>query len=279
MRTRGFCQNDAHIYCRADQLRDEFLAVMRLHARYYAILGIEDFWMRLSLPDVDQIEKYVDDPGGWTQSMAILREVLDASGYRYVAAPGEAAFYGPKVDFMIRSAVGSEHAISTSQLDFVAAKRFGLSYVAEDGAMQPAYVIHRAPLGSHERFIAFLIEHYGGHFPVWLAPVQVRVIPVVERHTAYALKVRDLIFKAPIATASAGIRVDADLDGERMQKKIHKAQMQKIPYVLVVGDREATGNSVSVRRRGGTLVGTMPVADFLLRLAQEIGSRKDTITA
>jgi threonyl-tRNA synthetase len=279
MRTRGFCQNDAHIYCRADQIRDEFLAVMRLHARYYEMFGIEDFWMRLSLPDMDRIEKYVDDPDGWAQSMGILREALDASGYRYVAAPGEAAFYGPKVDFMIRSAVGSEHAISTSQLDFVAAKRFGLSYVAEDGAMQPVFVIHRAPLGSHERFIAFLIEHYGGHFPVWLAPVQVRVIPVAERHTAYALNVRDLIFKAPIATASAGIRVDADLDNERMQKKIHKAQMQKIPYVLVVGDREAAGASVCVRHRGRILAGAMPIADFLLRIAQEIGSRHDTGTA
>jgi threonyl-tRNA synthetase len=211
--------------------------------------------------------------------LAILRDVLDASGYRYVAAPGEAAFYGPKVDFMIRSAVGSEHAISTSQLDFVASKRFGLSYVAEDGAMQPVYVIHRAPLGSHERFVAFLIEHYGGHFPVWLAPVQVRVIPVSERHAAYALKVRDLIFEAPIQTASAGVRVDADLDGERMQKKILKAQLQKIPYILVVGDREAEGAFVSVRRRGGTLVGTMPAADFVSRLAQEISSRRDTVTA
>jgi len=279
MRTRGFCQNDAHIYCRPDQVRDELLAVLQLHARYYAMFGIEDFWMRLSLPDMDRIEKYVDDPSGWAESMEILREAMDVSGYRYVAAPGEAAFYGPKVDFMIRSAVGSEHAISTSQLDFVAARRFGLNYVAEDGAMRPVYVIHRAPLGSHERFVAFLIEHYGGHFPVWLAPIQVRVIPVSERHTAYALKVRDLIFEAPIPTASAGVRVDADVDSERMQRKIRKAQLEKVPYVLVVGDREAEGVSVSVRRCGRTALGTMPVAEFLLRLAREIGSRRDASTA
>jgi threonyl-tRNA synthetase len=275
MRTRGFCQNDAHIYCRPDQARDEFLAVMRLHARYYAMFGIEDFWMRLSLPDTRQIEKFVDDPNGWMASMAILREAMDASGYPYVEAPGEAAFYGPKVDFMIRSAVGSEHAISTNQLDFVAAGRFGLGYAAADGTTQPVYVIHRAPLGSHERFVAFLIEHYGGAFPVWLAPVQVRVIPVSERHTAYALKVRDLIFEAAIPTASGGVRVDADLDAERMQRKIRDAQQEKIPYVLIVGDREAQGGFVSVRRRGGRSLGTMQVPMFLARLAQEIGDRRD----
>jgi threonyl-tRNA synthetase len=278
MRTRGFCQNDAHIYCRPDQARDEFLAVMRLHASYYAIFGIEDFWMRLSLPDKEHIEKYVDDPSGWMESMAILREAMDASGYPYVAASGEAAFYGPKVDFMIRSAVGSEYAISTNQLDFVAAKRFGLSYVAEDGVRRPVYVIHRAPLGSHERFVAFLIEHYGGRFPTWLAPVQVRVIPVSERHTTYALKVRDLIFEAAIPTASGGVRVDADVDGERMQRKIRRAQGEHIPYVLVVGDRETEGSFVSVRRRGRTSVETMPVEEFLSRLAQEISSRRNTPT-
>jgi threonyl-tRNA synthetase len=275
MRTRGFCQNDAHIYCRPDQAREEFLAVMRLHARYYAMFGIEDFWMRLSLPDMGRIGKYVDDPNGWMESMAILREAMDASGYRYVEAPGEAAFYGPKVDFMIRSAIGSEHAISTNQLDFVAARRFGLNYAAADGEMRPVYVIHRAPLGSHERFVAFLIEHYGGAFPVWLAPLQVRVIPVSERHTAYALKVRDLIFEAVIPTASGGARVDADLDGERMQRKIRNAQQEKIPYVLVVGDRETESSFVSVRRRGGSSLGTMPVPMFLSRLAQEIGDRRD----
>jgi threonyl-tRNA synthetase len=275
MRTRGFCQNDAHIYCRPDQARGEFLAVMRLHARYYAMFGIEDFWMRLSLPDMGRIGKYVDDPNGWMESMAILREAMDASGYRYVEAPGEAAFYGPKVDFMIRSAIGSEHAISTNQLDFVAARRFGLNYAAADGEMRPVYVIHRAPLGSHERFVAFLIEHYGGAFPVWLAPLQVRVIPVSERHTAYALKVRDLIFEAVIPTASGGVRVDADLDGERMQRKIRNAQQEKIPYVLVVGDRETESGFVSVRRRGGSSLGTMPVPMFLSRLAQEIGERRD----
>jgi threonyl-tRNA synthetase len=275
MRTRGFCQNDGHIYCRADQARDEFLAVMRLHARYYATLGIEDFWMRLSLPDTQRIEKFVDDPNGWMESMAILRDAMDASGYRYVEAAGEAAFYGPKVDFMIRSAVGSEYAISTNQLDFVAAKRFGLDYTAADGTMRPVYVIHRAPLGSHERFVAFLIEHYGGAFPVWLAPLQVRVIPVSERHTAHARKVRDLIFEAAIPTASGGVRVDADLDDERMQRKIRNAQQEKIPYVLVVGDREAQGGFVSVRRRGGSLLGTMSVPMFLARLAQEIGERRD----
>jgi threonyl-tRNA synthetase len=247
---------------------------MRLHARYYALFGIEDFWMRLSLPDTRRIEKYVDDPDGWMKALSILRQAMDASGYPYVEAPGEAAFYGPKVDFMIRSAVGTEYAISTNQLDFVASRRFDLSYVAEDGTTRPVYVIHRAPLGSHERFVAFLIEHYGGNFPVWLAPLQARVIPISDRQAAYAIKVRDQIYDAPIPTASGGVRVDADVRAERMQKKIRDAQHEKIPYMLIVGGREAEAGLVSVRRRDGVSLGTMSVDMLLERLRQETSERR-----
>lgn len=275
MRTRGFCQNDAHIYCREDQVVDEFLAVMRLHARYYALFGITDFRMRLSLPDPGLIGKYVDDPQGWMKALGLLRQAMAASGLPHEEAPGEAAFYGPKVDFMIRSAVGTEYAISTNQLDFVAARRFDLSYVAEDGTDHPAYVIHRAPLGSHERFVAFLIEHYGGDFPVWLAPVQARVIPVADRHLDYAEGLRGRLFDADVPTASGGVRVDVDSRPERMQRKIRDAELEKVPYMLVVGDRDVAANQVSVRARSGAALGSMPVQALIDRLRDEVTARRD----
>lgn len=279
MRVRGFCQNDAHIYCRFDQAKEEFLSVMRLHARYYDLLGIEEYWMRLSLPDLNNIRKYVDDSEGWMNALKIIREALDESGYPVVEAEGEAAFYGPKIDFMIKGVVGTEYAISTVQLDFLAAQRFGLSYVAQDGSEPPVYVIHRAPLGSHERFVAFLIEQFAGAFPVWLSPVQARVIPIAARHNAYAERVRSAIFNAPIETASGGPRIDIDKSDERMQKKIRDAQNEKIPYMLVVGDKEAATDTVAVRLRNGQDLGTIPVAAFVERLEKEIRSRRDLPSA
>lgn len=273
MRTRGFCQNDAHIYCRPDQAKDEFLAVMRLHARYYDLLGIKEYYMRFSLPDISNNAKYADDPEGWSRAIAIIRQAMEESGYPYVEVPGEAAFYGPKVDFMIKSVIGTEYAISTNQLDFLAAKRFDLHYIAADGSEQTVYVIHRAPLGSHERFVAFLIEHYAGAFPVWLSPIQARIIPISDRHHAYAQQVYREIFDAPIATASGGARVDVDNSDERMQKKIRAAQQEKIPYMLVVGDKEMANSTVSVRLRSGQDLGTMTVAAFIERLSGEVKTR------
>ena len=173
MRVRGFCMNDAHIYCRYDQAKDEFIKVMRLHARYYDLMDIKEYYMRLSLPDLDKLDKYVDQPDKWLKALDIIKEAMKESGYAYVEGQGEAAFYGPKIDFMIKSAIGTEYTISTNQLDFLATQTFDLKYIGEDGADHPVYVIHRAPLGTHERFTAFLIEHYAGAFPVWLAPIQV----------------------------------------------------------------------------------------------------------
>ena len=178
MRVRGFCMNDAHIYCRYDQAKDEFIRVMKLHARYYDLLNIKEYYMRLSLPDLDKLDKYVDEPEKWLEALAIIRQAMAESGLHYVEGKGEAAFYGPKIDFMIKSAIGTEYTISTNQLDFLATETFDLKYIGEDGADHPVYVIHRAPLGTHERFTAFLIEHYAGAFPTWLAPVQARVIPI-----------------------------------------------------------------------------------------------------
>jgi len=275
MRVRGFCMNDAHIYCRYDQAKDEFLRVMRLHAYYYDLMGIKDYHMRLSLPDLKKLDKYVDEPEKWLTALAIIREAMAESGYPYVDGEGEAAFYGPKVDFMIRSAIGTEYSISTNQLDFLATQTFGLSYTGEDGAEHPVYVIHRAPLGTHERFAAFLIEHYAGAFPTWLAPVQARVVPITDRVNEYAHKVKDRLFNEPVVNGTGGLRVDIDISNERMQRKIFEAQHRKIPYMLVVGDREAAEGKVAVRLRSGRDLGAMPLEQFIARIKREAESRQD----
>ena len=275
MRTRTFCQNDAHIYCRFDQAKAEFIKVMKLHARYYDLMEIADYYMRLSLPDLEKLDKYVDAPEKWLMALSVIRAAMQESGYPYIEAEGEAAFYGPKIDFMIRSVIGTEYAISTNQLDFLATERFNLTYTGEDGAQHPVYVIHRAPLGSHERFTAFLIEHYAGAFPTWLAPVQIRLIPIADRHIAYAEEIRTLFETAPIETGSGGLRVDIDSGSERMQKKIRQGQLEKIPYMLVVGDQEYETRTASVRLRSGVDLGALGLDVILARLENEIQNRRD----
>jgi len=275
MRVRGFCQNDAHIYCRYDQAKAEFINVMRLHARYYDLMGIADYYMRFSLPDLSKLDKYVDQPEKWLEAARIIREAMDESGYPYVEAEGEAAFYGPKVDFMIKSVIGTEYAISTNQLDFLATQTFDLTYIGEDGAEHPIYVIHRAPLGSHERFTAFLIEHYAGAFPTWLAPIQARVIPITERVAGYAEQVKTRLMDAAVVNGTGGLRADIDLSAERMQRKIREAQLKKIPYMLVVGDREAAEGKVAVRLRSGKDLGPMPLDAVIARLKRESETRQD----
>jgi threonyl-tRNA synthetase len=202
---------------------------------------------------------------------------MDESGLPYVEAKGEAAFYGPKVDFMIESAIGTEFAISTNQLDFLATETFDLKYTGEDGAFHPVYVIHRAPLGSHERFVAFLIEHYGGAFPVWLSPVQARVIPISDTTADYAEDVSRKIFAADVPTATGGLRVDVDRSADRMQKKIRNAQLEKIPYMLVVGERERDSGQVAVRLRSGKDLGPMPVDQFIARVRDDVVTRKQRL--
>jgi len=275
MRTRGFCQNDAHIYCRFDQAKQEFLRVMQLHSYYYELFGIDKFYMRLSLPDLQKLDKYVDEPDKWRAALSIIVEAMRDSGLPYREAKGEAAFYGPKVDFMIESAVGNEFAISTNQLDFLATETFDLTYTAEDGSQQPIYVIHRAPLGSHERFVAFLIEHYGGAFPTWLSPIQIRLIPISDRHVEYARKVHDQLFDADVLTGTGGLRVDLDDSSERMQKKIRAAQLERVPYMLVVGDKEVSEHTVSVRLRDGRDLGAITIDALLQRVRQEVLERED----
>ncbi|MFH1246546.1 MAG: threonine--tRNA ligase [Candidatus Liptonbacteria bacterium] len=240
LRVRGFSQNDAHIYCREDQVEEEFLKVMRLHEFWYRdVFGIKDFYMRLSLPANDK-KKYAGMPAGWKKAVDMLRKIMKKSGLPYIEAEGEAAFYGPKVDFQIKSAIGREETASTNQLDFLATERFNLRYVDKDGKEKPLYVIHRAPLGSHERFIAFLIEHCAGSFPLWLAPVQAVVLPVGEKFEKYAADIAEI-------TKAAGIRAEINSANETLGKRIREAELMKIPYVLVVGEKEEKENTVSVR--------------------------------
>jgi len=256
LRVRGFTQNDAHIYCREDQVEEEFLNVMKLHEFWYRdVFGIKDFHMRLSLPAKDKT-KYADIPEGWRKAEALIRSAMQKSGLPFEEAEGEAAFYGPKVDFQIKSAIGREETASTNQLDFLATQRFNLTYADSDGKQKPLYVIHRAPLGSHERFIAFLIEHYAGAFPFWLAPVQAALIPVGEKQNDYAAKVLR-------ALEEKNIRAELYPAEESLGKRIREGRMQKIPYLLIVGGKEETNNTVSVRSRDKEELGEMSVSEFL----------------
>jgi len=265
MRTRGFTQNDAHIYCTHDQAKDQFLEVMRMHDDYYRALGITDFYMVLALRDPHNKDKYHDDEAMWADAERITREAMEESGIPYVEDVGGAAHYGPKVDFMIRAVTGKEFAASTNQVDLYTPQRFGLGYTASDGSEQPVAVIHRAPLGSHERFVAYLTEHYAGAFPVWLAPEQVRVIPIVGELAGYAGEVRDRLVEA-------GIRADVDAGDGRLNARIRTAITRKVPLIVVVGRREAEGRSVSVRYRSGEEV-AMSLDAFLEHVTELVRTK------
>jgi threonyl-tRNA synthetase len=266
MRTRGFTQNDAHIYCTLEQAKGEFLEVMRLHDFYYRKLGIDDFHMVLALRDPRNTSKYHGDEEMWVTAERITREAMEESGIPYVEDVGGAAHYGPKVDFVIRSVTGKEFAASTNQLDLYMPQRFGLTYHAADGSTPAVAVIHRAPLGSHERFVAYLIEHYAGAFPVWLSPQQVRLVPITDAQADYAhAVVRRLL--------SEGFRADVDDGDDRMQAKVRRASLEKVPYILVVGAREASEGTVSVRTRGGGNEGGAPLDAFVDRLRAVVQSK------
>lgn len=243
LRVRGMCMNDAHIYCTPEQLRDEFAKVLDMHRRYYEKFRLSAYWMRLSVHDPARLgDKYVNLPEDWIKSEAVIKEILDDIGIAYQVGEDEAAFYGPKVDFQIRNVVGREETASTNQLDFAVPARFNLSYVGADGQEHVPYCIHRAPLGTHERFIAFLIEHFKGAFPTWMAPLQVRVVPVhVDNFGDYAQKVTQQLFEA-------GFRAEADLGSDSFNKKIRNAATSKIPNVFIVGEREMANEEVTWRR-------------------------------
>ena len=271
LRVRAMCMNDAHIYCTEEQIQDEFLAVMRMHEEYFALFGIKDFHMRLSLWDPEDPkgkEKYVDDPGAWERTESMVRQAMRESGLPFDEVKGEAAFYGPKIDIQLKTVTGREETFATNQLDFAVprANRMNLTYTGPDGAEHHPYVIHRAPLGTHERFIAYLIEHFGGAFPVWLAPVQVRILPVSEKFVDYGMKLEQEM-------RSRFVRVELDRSDEKVGKKIREAVTHKIPIILVVGEREAADGTVTVRRYGQEAQQSMAMAAFMESLQREIATR------
>lgn len=266
LRVRGFTQNDAHIYCREDQAVEEFLKVMDLHKFWYEkIFGIKDYYMRFSLPKKDK-KKYAGASSAWNKAVALVRRAMKKSGLPFVEVEGEAAFYGPKVDFQIKSVVGREETASTNQLDFLAAERFGLSYKNKDGKDKPVYVIHRAPLGSHERFIAFLIEHFAGAFPLWLAPVQAIILPIGEKFNKYGSAIFEKLL-------GAEIRVEMSDSDETLGRRIRDAEMRKIPYILVVGEKEEKSWTVSVRHHKKGQIGEVKTEKFLEKILEEIKSK------
>lgn len=269
-RVRGMSMNDAHLYVTPEQLKDELKAVMQLHREYYDLFGFANYYLRLSLWDPDDPKrrsKYVDDPEAWAFSETVLKEAVDELGLIYTVEKGEAAFYGPKVDFQFRSVIGREFSLSTNQLDFAVPARFDLHYTDRDGAPKVPYCIHRAPLGTHERFIAFLLEHYGGAFPTWLAPVQVRLVPISEKFLAYAQSIDDKLRQLLV-------RTELDASADTTGKKIRNAALSKTPIVLVIGGREQEQGTVTVRRYGIEKQESMPVDAFVGMLTSEIGARR-----
>ncbi|HXA42597.1 MAG TPA: threonine--tRNA ligase [Candidatus Solibacter sp.] len=240
MRVRGFTINDAHIFCTEEQVKQEFVASTRLILDLYSALKIEDFTFRLSLHD--DSDKFMGDPAAWELAEEAIRGALREVGHPFEEAPGEAAFYGPKLDVQIRDALGREFSASTTQLDFNLPERFGLEYAADDGSMRRPAMIHRAPIGSLERFFAFLIEHFAGDFPLWIAPVQLLLIPISDKNLPY-VEGQASFFR------EHGFRVEVDSRPERMQAKIRDAEMQKVPYVGVCGGRDEEAGTVSLRER------------------------------
>lgn len=263
-RVRAMTLNDAHIFARPDQLKDEFIRVVELVQNVYRDFGIEDYYFRLSYRDPEDTEKYVDNDEMWEKAQAMLKETMEDMNLDYVEAEGEAAFYGPKLDVQVKTALGKDETLSTVQLDFHLPERFDLTYIGEDGKEHRPVVIHRGVVSTMERFVAFLIEEYKGAFPTWLAPVQARIIPVsTDVHAEYAKKVEeDLRF--------AGVRVELDQRDEKIGYKIREAQTEKIPFALVVGDKEVEDHAVNVRRYGEQNSETIGLTAYIELIKKEI---------
>ncbi|MGG2086147.1 threonine--tRNA ligase [Priestia aryabhattai] len=262
-RVRGMTLNDAHIFVRPDQIKEEFIRVVRLVEAVYKDFGFENYSFRLSYRDPEDTEKYFDDDAMWEKAQSMLKDAMDELDLDYYEAEGEAAFYGPKLDVQVKTALGKEETLSTVQLDFLLPERFDLTYVGEDGKQHRPVVIHRGVVSTMERFVAFLIEEYKGAFPTWLAPVQVQVIPVSPTvHLEYAKEVQEQL-------QLAGIRVELDSRDEKIGYKIREAQMQKIPYMLVVGDKEVEDKAVNVRKYGEQNSATVDFQAFLQNVKAE----------
>jgi threonyl-tRNA synthetase len=268
MRVRCLHMNDAHIYCSKEQFAQEFKGVNDLYLKYFKIFGIDKFVMRLSLHDPNKLgQKYVNEPELWNETESMVRQVLIDTGTPFIEVQDEAAFYGPKIDVQIWSAIGREFTLATNQVDFNSGIKFKLSYTNKENTPEVPLIIHRAPLGTHERFIGFLLEHYAGKFPVWLAPTQVKVLPISDKYIPYAEEVANALKKADI-------RAQVDDRNEKIGKKIRDTELMKVPYMLVIGEKEMANNMVAIRRQGKGDMGEKSVSDFITEIKQDINLRK-----
>jgi len=267
-RARGFTQNDAHIYCSRAQVTEEFIKVIQLFDEVYKDFGISDYWFRLSLPDFENNpEKFGQENDHWRDAIAAIRAALEKTGAKYVEGIGEATFYGPKLDVQIQSVLGKEDTIATNQLDFIVPARFGLEFTNEKGEKETPVCIHRAIMGSFDRFFAFYLEHTAGDFPLWLSPVQAVIVPISDRHLEYADTVAAEMRKNKL-------RVEVDSRAERMNAKIRDAELQKIPLILVVGDKEAEANQVNLRERHVKEQRTLSVGELIGEMRGRVEARK-----
>lgn len=267
MRVRCLHMNDAHIYCSKEQFAQEFKAVNDMYIKYFKIFGIEKYVMRLSLHDPEKLgQKYVNEPELWLETEQLVRDVLIETGVPFVEVKGEGAFYGPKIDVQIWSAIGREFTLATNQVDFAQSRSFKLSFTNQQNEPEIPLIIHRAPLGTHERFIGFLLEHYAGRFPTWLAPLQVKILPISDKFMEYALQVKNQLF-------ARGVRVEIDDRNEKIGKKIRDAEMAKVNYMLVLGEKDMTENKVSVRKHGQGDLGMQALSEFTESICTEISNR------
>jgi threonyl-tRNA synthetase len=268
MRVRCLHMNDAHIYCTKEQFAQEFRAVNDMYLKYFNIFGIDKYVMRLSLHDPAKLgQKYINEPELWLETEQMVREVLIETGTPFVEVQDEGAFYGPKIDVQIWSIIGREFTLATNQVDFAQGKRFKLSFTNKDNEPETPLIIHRAPLGTHERFIGFLLEHYAGKFPVWLAPLQAKILPISDKFMPYAQEVLAALRKA-------GVRSEIDDRNEKIGKKIRDTELMKVPYMLVIGEKEMTEDQLSIRRQGKGDLGMMDKTAFISQIHQEIVERK-----
>ena len=271
MRVRSMQMNDAHIYCSEEQFEEEFMGVVDLYLEYFRIFGVEKYVMRLSTHHKTGLgKKYIDNEPMWLKTEEMVRNAMKNGGVPFVEVPDEAAFYGPKIDVQIWSAIGREFSLATNQVDFAVPARCDLSFVNRAGDSEIPICLHRAPLGTHERMIGFLLEHYAGKFPVWLSPEHARVIPINDSHNDYAQKIAERL-------KAAKIRAQANIGPDRMNAKIRQAQLMQVPYMLIVGDREIENTTVSLRKRDGSRQNGLPTEEFIATVQERVATRSDEL--
>jgi len=267
MRVRCLHMNDAHIYCSKEQFAEEFRAVNEMYIKYFKIFGVDKYVMRLSHDPEKLGQKYVNEPALWLETEEMVRKVLIESNTPFVEVQNEAAFYGPKIDVQIWSAIGKEFTLATNQVDFAQGQSFKLSFTNKDNQPEIPLIIHRAPLGTHERFIGFLLEHYAGKFPTWLAPLQVKILPISDKFMDYANTILQTL-------KNADIRAEIDDRSEKIGRKIRDTELSKVPYMLVIGEKEMNEGKASIRRQGKGDLGAKDVNEFVNEITAEINERR-----